>query len=100
MNASDFKPLEGKQLQAKTEDGREIELTLDKVETQNPEESGERPEDIRQEPFTLLFSCPEEQYFSDQIVELNWEGTSGPQDIFLKPLDKNGSSYIYEAVFN
>ena len=71
-----------------------LEVTLVEAVALPPKES----EEVRREPFSLLFQGPEEPILAQQTVQLK-NDQLGAVLIFLVPLGPKGDGMQYEAVF-
>jgi len=100
MKAEDFEPYKGKEIKVDTEDGRKVDLKLEKIERMDPQGVEDAGENIRSEPFTLIFSGSVKQRIMDQLVDVPIKEYDEPPKIFLKPLREDGERMIYEAVIN
>ena len=100
MKAKDFKSHEGKALKVRTEDGRDVELNLDKIEELEAKGS-EDEDDVRSEPFALILSGSEQEKIMDQLVEVQLGKDEDSKDhLFLKPINHKGDKIIYEIIIN
>ncbi|MDR8392039.1 hypothetical protein NC796_12855 [Aliifodinibius sp. S!AR15-10] len=99
MQAEDFTSSQGKVLTITTEEGSKSELKLEKVEKSETKGRG-KIENIRSEPFTIIFSGSHEDQITDQIIEISPEGSEETHKMFLKTLNKTEDRIIYESIIN
>lgn len=100
MKPEDFKSYEGKTIKVRTEDGREVDLTLDRIE--ELEAQGlENEEEVRSAPFALILTGSEKERLFDQLVEVQLgEDEDSKKHLYLKPINQKGDKILYESIIN
>ncbi len=95
MEKKEFEAAIGKAFTV-TVGGKEIPLNLVSVD---PLKKTEGFEDAREEPFSLVFTGPEELHLQDDSYEMSIEG-HGEKVIFISAHKKDHQHIYYDSVFN
>lgn len=99
MKFEDFDDYRGKEINAKTRAGNQITLKLEQVEQLEPQ-GVEQVENVRSEPFMILFSCSKDDQIEGQIVEVELDEFDSPEQLYLKPANQKEDRIIYESIVN
>ena len=86
----------GQKFQIRFEDGSTMDLILEHVELLMEKHINQR---MKRDAFSMQFRGPMEPALRQSIYPLHHEEL-GPLTIFLGPLSRGASGYLYEAVFN
>lgn len=94
LNVDHFKPHAGKGFPLTLGEHNTTATLVEAVDC-----AGDTPGDVERGPFSLLFRCPQEFYFEQQMVELEHPDL-GSLHLFLVPLGPDDEGQRYEAVFS
>ncbi len=94
LQAEDFHPLVGQEFKIQPETGRTVTLTLTEVKALP---SNNRPHDVRQNPFSLLFQGPQHSCFQQGTYELAHR-QFGRLPMLIVPIAANAGISTYETI--